>query len=124
MASDFTDLYILYKGHPAYTENKIIEDDIVRVILQKWQMICFTNKGDVFGEPEFGGDLQYYLHDTRLSAQSIEEDLTKQIQLFIPELAALPYTLTVSIFEDPDRYQEWMEIYLQISEYEISINVR
>lgn len=123
-ASDFSDLYILYKGHPRYDSSKIIEDDVIAVILQKWQMICFTNKGDLFFQPEFGGNLQYYLHETRLSETSIREDLNQQIQVYIPELSTLPYTLEVNIFEDPERYQEWMEIYLQISEYEIIINVR
>lgn len=124
MASDFTDFYILYRGHPRYNPNKIIEDDIVAVILQKWQMICFTNKGDLFGEPGFGGNLQYYLHETRLSESTIEEDLNLQLQTYIPELSNIPYVLQVNIYEDPERYQEWMEIYLQVSEYEIVINVR
>lgn len=124
MPANFVDFYILYPGHPRFTEPKIIEDDLVAVIIQKWQMICFTNKGDLYGEPNFGGNLEYYLHETRLSAESIQADLNSQVLNYISELAGIPYQLTVSIYEDPERYQEWMEIYFQISEYEVYVTVK
>lgn len=123
MANDFTDFYILYPGHPRFSDAKIIEDDLVSVIIQKWQMICFTNKGDLFGDPNFGGDLLFYLNETRLSEQVIQDELNQQILRYISELAGLSYSLKVSIFEDPERFQEWMEIYFQISEYEVFITV-
>lgn len=124
MPFDFTDFYILYPGHPRFTDPKIIEDDVVAVIIQKWQMLCFTNKGDLFGEPNFGGDLELYLHETRLSAESIQSDLISQALIYIPELVNIPYEIRVEIFEDPERYQEWMEVYFQISEYEVYITVK
>jgi hypothetical protein len=123
MPSDFTDFYILYPGHPRFTDAKIIEDDVISVIIQKWQMILFTNKGDVFGLPNFGGDLVELLHETRLSAEVIEGDLGQQILAYIPEITGLPYSLKVNIYEDPERYQEWMEILFTISEYEVYITV-
>ena len=48
MALDFTDFYIEYPGHPRFRDLQIIEDDVVRIILQKWEMILFTNKGELF----------------------------------------------------------------------------
>ncbi len=62
MAFDFTDFYIEYPGHPRFRDLQIIEDDVVRIILQKWEMILFTNKGELFFEPNFGGDLEKLLH--------------------------------------------------------------
>ena len=44
---DFRDFYIGYEGHPRFTINKIITDDIIRVIVQKYEMILFTNKVQV-----------------------------------------------------------------------------
>ena len=48
MAFNFTDFYIEYPGHPRFRDLQIIEDDVVRIILQKWEMILFTNKGELF----------------------------------------------------------------------------
>jgi hypothetical protein len=119
MAFDFTDFYIEYPGHPRFRDLQIIEDDVVRIILQKWEMILFTNKGELFFNPGFGGDLERLLHETRLSADTIESDLNGQINSYISELNGVPYTLKVTFYEDPERHQEYMEVYFSIAEYEI-----
>ena len=72
MSFNFTDFYIGYPGHPRFKESALIEDDVVRVIVQKYEMILFTNKGDVFGAPNFGSNLEELLHETKLSAETIE----------------------------------------------------
>ena len=82
MASNFNfiDFYIRYPGHPDYIPLELIEDDVVKVIIQKYEMILFTNKGEVLGEPNFGGDLTLLLHETKLSSESIQGDLMAQIR--------------------------------------------
>ena len=119
MAFNFTDFYIEYPGHPRFRDLQIIEDDVVRIILQKWEMVLFTNKGELFFNPGFGGDLERLLHETRLSAETIESDLNGQINSYISELNGVPYTLKVTFYEDPERYQEYMEINFQIADYEV-----
>lgn len=123
MAFDFSDFYILYQGHPRYNSTQLIEDELIRVILQKWEMILFTNKGELFFQPNFGGDLERLLHETKLSADSVEGDLRGQITSYIPELTDTTYTLKVSFYEDPERYQDWMEVYFQLGEYEVYATV-
>jgi hypothetical protein len=120
---NFSDFYISYKGNPNFRDSELIEDDILRVIIQKWEMILFTEKGEVFGEPNLGADLSNYLHETRLSAESIKESLNEQITYFIPELNDIDYTLDVEILEDPERYQEYMEINFSIKDIEVYIIV-
>ena len=41
---NFVDFYIEYPGHPRFVEGRIIEDDIIRVIVQKYEVLIFTNK--------------------------------------------------------------------------------
>ena len=119
MALDFTDFYIEYPGHPRFRDLQIIEDDVIRIILQKWEMILFTNKGELFFEPNFGGDLEKLLHETRLSSETVEGDLKGQINSYISELNTVPYTLRVTFYEDPERYQEYMEVYFSLADYDI-----
>lgn len=119
MPIDFRDFYISYQGHPRYEVNKLVEDDPINVVLQKYEMLILTNKGDIFGMPEFGCDLIEYLHETILSANVIEEDIKQQINRYIPEALGINYELTVAIYEDPERYQEWMEIIFKIADYEV-----
>lgn len=119
----FADFYLGYPGHPRFRDRALIEDDAIRVIVQKWEMILFTNKGEVFCDPEFGGDLPYYLHQTRLSESSIEDDLREQIGIYISELSNVPYTLKVSFFEDPERHQEYMEVFFQVRDLDVYLVV-
>ena len=73
-AVDFTDFYILYKDHPRYVTKELIEDEVINVIIQKYEMVLFTNKGEVLGDPNFGANLPELLFQTKVSDKySIEE---------------------------------------------------
>ena len=119
MNFNFSDFYISYPGHPNFNNSELVEDDIIRVIIQKYEMIIFTNKGELFGDLNFGADLLELLNETRLSSETIESDIKKQITEYIEEIAGMNYTLKVTFYEDPDRYQEYMEVLFQISEYDV-----
>jgi hypothetical protein len=116
---DFRDHYIGYEGHPKYVVNKIIEEDAVRVIVQKLEMILFTNKGEILGQPEFGCDLEYLLFETRIAKSGVIEIIREQIDLFIPELTSLQYKLEVEFSDDPENFQEVMEVLFELASYQI-----
>jgi hypothetical protein len=120
MVFNFTDFYILYPGHPRYTSAELIEDDVARVIIQKYQMLIFTNKGDVYGMPDFGANLLELLHDTKYSAKDVEDEIKSQISSYVKELTTLDYTLTVSFFDHPERFEEFMVIDLSFNGYQVS----
>ena len=124
MASSFIDFYIGYPGHPRYRTPDIIEDDVVRVIVQKYEVILFTNKGELLGDPNFGADLVRLLHETRLSAEAIEGNIKAQIADYIPEIDGLEYDLVVEFLEDPERYQEVMVINFTLNGYQVDAFVK
>jgi hypothetical protein len=123
MAVNFIDFYIGYPGHPRFRTSELIEDDVIRVIVQKYEMILFTNKGELLGDPNFGANLPELLHQTRLSAEVIEGDIRAQIADYIPEIDSIEYELKVEFFEDPERYQEYMVIGFKIRDYEVYASV-
>jgi len=124
MASfNFIDFYIGYPGHPRFREPELIEDDVIRVIIQKYEMVIFTNKGELLGDPNFGADLPLLLYETRLSAEAIEGDIRAQIADYIPEVDGIDYDLKVEFFEDPERYQEYMVIGFKIKDFEVFTSV-
>lgn len=96
---DVKDFVIRYKSHPKYQSDRIIEDDEIEVIIQKLEMILFTNKGEVLGDVNFGVSLEYYLWQTRVTSSSLKNKIEEQISLYIPELNSLGYDLTVDLFE-------------------------
>ena len=117
---DFRDFYIGYEGHPRFTINKIITDDIIRVIVQKYEMILFTNKGELFGDPDFGCDLTKLLFETKISAEAVKSTIIGQINTYISELQGTNYTLNVTFQQDPENFQDVMTINFTIAEYEVN----
>lgn len=121
---NFIDFYIGYPGHPLYRTPDIIEDDVVRVIVQKYEVIIFTNKGELLGDPNFGADLVKLLHETRISAESVEADIKAQIADYIPEIDGLEYELSVEFLEDPERHQEIMVVNFTLNGYQVDAFVK
>ena len=89
--SDFRDLYSRWEDHPRYNSRTVVEDDPVEVIVQKLEMVLYTNQGDVIGDVEFGADLIYYLWQTELSNENLRQLIVEQIELYIPELVQIGY---------------------------------
>lgn len=116
---DFKEFYIGYEGHPRFTINKVIVDDIIRVIVQKYEMIIFTNKGELLGDPEFGCDLQNLLYHTKISAFAVKNIIINQINLYISELNSVNYKLDVTFEQDPSNFQDIMVINFTIADYEV-----
>ena len=123
MNYNFIDFYICYPGHPMFRELELIEDDVIRVIIQKYEMIIFTNKGEVLSEPNLGANLTELLYETRLSSEAIEGEIMAQIADYIPEVDSVSYQLSVEFFEDPERYQEYMVINFEVADYQIYATV-
>jgi hypothetical protein len=48
--ADIKDFNIRYKGHPKFKDLKLIEDRTLEVIIQKLEMMLFTNKGEVLND--------------------------------------------------------------------------
>lgn len=96
---DVKDLVIRYDGHPKYISNKIIEDDEIEVVVQKLEMILFTNKGEIFGDLNLGANLEYYLWQTNVSDINIKRIVEEQITTYIPELLSIGYSLDIYLYE-------------------------
>lgn len=96
---DIKDLVIRYPGHPKYEEDRIVEDDEIEAIVQKLEMILFTNKGEVLGDVNIGANLEYYLWQTRITTGNLKNKIQEQIVTYIPELINLGYTLDLILYE-------------------------
>ena len=119
MAFDFTDFYILYQGQPKYDSTELIEDELIRVIVQKYQMVIFTNKGEVLGDPDFGANLEEILFEFRVSEDYVKGKIQEQIETYIPEMLGSSYNLQIVFVQDPEKFQDMMFINLTIADYDI-----
>lgn len=121
--NEYIDFYIQYKGHPKFKDTELIEDDIIRVIVQKYEMICGTNKGDVFGDYDFGSDLELLLHQTSVSSKYVEEILHEQIYKYLPEVVNVGYTLKAEFVENLADGSHALIIQFTVNGYEIYTHI-
>lgn len=114
-----TDFYILYPGHPKFNDLELIEDDEVRIVIQKYLMILFTIKGEFYGDPDFGANIDVLIHQTKVSANFIEKAIHNQIAEYIPELIPMGYSLGVRFVPNPENNSDMAFIDFKIKEFEV-----
>ncbi len=117
---NYVDFYIRYPGHPTFSPLDIIEDEVVRVIVMKVEMILFTDKGESIADPNFGADLNTFLHETRVSADFVKRQLVEQLTTYVPELNGIEYSIDVQFSENPESYSDIMFIDFKIRDIEIN----
>jgi hypothetical protein len=118
-AFDYTDFYILDSSFNKFNDTELIEDDLIRLIIQKYQVLVYTNQGDVLGDLNLGTNLLELLYETKLAAGPIQEQINQQINAYIPEISSTPYDLQVVFEQDPENFQEIMFISFKLDEFEI-----
>lgn len=116
---DYVDFYIVGPDDPTYNDTYLVEDDIINVIIQKYKSIIFTNKGDVLGDPNFGGDIELLLYETKVSEDYVTKTIIEQINQYIPELVNMNYSLQVAFAQDATTFQDVMFIYFNIADYDV-----
>ena len=82
-------------------------------------MLLFTNKGELLGDPDFGCDLPRILFQTKVSSQGVKKVILQQIDKYIPELSTTNFQLETTIFEDPENYQDVLQIDFTLADYEV-----
>lgn len=117
-ALDLRDFYIKYEDHPRFVVNRVVEDEAIEVIINKMEMILFTNKGEVLGDPDFGADLYFFLHQTKVAAETVETIINDQFKKYIPELNNVAYSMTASIV--PGTFQDLLFIDITVNGVEIN----
>ena len=115
--ADIKDFNIRYKGHPKYNEYRFVEDRTMEFIVQKLEMVLFTNKGDLVDDYNFGANLEFYLWSTKVPSGKIKNEIQNQINTYIPELNTVDYTIDVGIYEGTAR--DILTINIKIKEVEI-----
>jgi hypothetical protein len=118
-AIDYVDFYILDPNYNKFNDTELIEDELIRIIIQKYQILVYTSNGDVMGDFNLGTNLLELLYETRLSSESVQEIMEFQIKNYIPEILNTPFKINVTFEQDPSNYQDVMFIDFEIDEYKI-----
>ena len=117
---DNNDFYIKYADYPGFIENKVYVSDPLDVVLNKIEMILFTNKGEVLGDPDFGADLERYVFNTKVNEVVLRQIIEAQFNTYIPELTANSYNIDITFMQDGVKYQDMALIVINVAGQEIA----
>lgn len=118
-AKNTKDLNIRGINHPKYNSTRILEDRPIELIIQKLENILFSNKGDVFGDPDFGCDLQFYLWRTDAPKESIQRNIHEQINKYIPEINQYNYSVNLDLYQGT--VKDIMYVNIKIEETSVTV---
>jgi hypothetical protein len=94
------DIYLRIPSDPYYDDTQLEIDDDVYNFVQGIEMILTTNKGEIFGSPDFGASLESYLWNPNISASTIKSEINRQIFQFCQEGAnRIPYSVEVNFMK-------------------------
>jgi hypothetical protein len=116
---DYKDIYIKYDGHPRFHSEKIIEDDVVETIVQKLEMVLFSDKGSLLGAPDYGCNLEYFLWETKVPSTNLKTLISNQINLYIPELNTIGYSFNLELYEGSFRDILYLNFVIKGYNYEL-----
>ena len=114
---NFKDLTIRWTKHPKYRSNKIIEEEPIEIIVQKLEMILYTNNDDMLDNINIGANLEYWLWNTSVSNEILKSKIITQINQYIPELNIIGYELDLKLFNGEVR--DILELNFIINGYNI-----
>ena len=116
---DYVDFYIKNKYEPKFNPTQLVEDDIINVIIQKYKLVIFTNKGDLLGDPNFGADIELLLNETKVSETYVKNEIIAQINTYITELTNMNYTIDIVFTQDETNYYDIMYIYFSLMDVNV-----
>lgn len=90
------EIYTRTPGDPYYEEGIIDYSNEVEEIISQIRMIIATNPMDVMGDTTFGSNIDDLVFNTRQSASSIKEKLTRAIDLYVTKSPNIQVTTEIN----------------------------
>lgn len=79
------DFYIKNPKMKDYDREFVENNHVMDIIISKIQIILFTNKGEILGDPDFGCDIPSLLWNNNIDAGTIEAEINEQVMTYAPE---------------------------------------
>lgn len=81
--SNIVEMFCIPKESPRYSEGALEIRNALVNLLQKIEMLLYTEKGSVLCMPDYGINLEQYIFETNVSGQYIESEIKLQIMKYV-----------------------------------------
>lgn len=116
------EFYIKAKGDPNFDRNKLESSSEISKILTQIELILFTRRGDVMGNPEFGANLEDYVYSLSYNDYLLKNIVAEQIYRFVPLARKYNIEVDVEFTQEVDRHVVFVDIRVD-NKYQIGLYV-
>jgi hypothetical protein len=89
------ELYIKTNGDPNYDPNKLQSDSRIATLLAQLDVILFTRRGEVLGEPGLGCNLEDLVYSLNYNDSQIKNEIELQLAKYVPLASQMGVTVDV-----------------------------
>jgi hypothetical protein len=98
------ELYIKTNGDPNYDPNKLQSDTRIASLLAQLDVLLFTRRGEIMGEPGLGCNLEDLIFSLNYNNSQIKKEIENQLSRYVPLAAEMNVTVDVDFdTSSPDR---------------------
>jgi phage baseplate assembly protein W len=115
------ELYIKSFGDPNYNAEDIVIENEVEMLMSQIEVILFTNKGEVLGNPDLGCNLEDLLYTFNFNNHKIKTLIQDQIAIYCPLSRKYPVEVDVVFQRGEVRDVAYIDILVN-NKYLISVN--
>jgi len=115
-----TDIFCMSPDSPRYSPTALETDGALPVLIQKIEMLLFTDKGSVLGVPDFGINLEKYIFESNVSADYIRSEIVQQLRQYVvtdEEEKMFEPDVAVNFFDYSEDYSIACEVDIIIKGY-------
>lgn len=98
------EIFIRDEKDPFYIDGVLDFTDEVESIITQIKVLLTTEKGSVFGSPDFGFNIEEYIFGTRKDAEEILEDLETDVLLYVHHSDSTRITFKLSFGDSGKGY--------------------
>ena len=89
------ELYIKTNGDPNYDPTKLQSDSRIATLLAQIDVILFTRRGEVLGEPGLGCNLEDLVYTFSYNDSQIKNEIEQQLTRYVPLAAEMNVSVDV-----------------------------
>lgn len=81
--ADISEFFCIPEESPRYSDSALEIHNALGNLLQKIEMLLYTEKGSVLCMPDYGINLEKYIFESNVSGQYIESEIKMQIMKYV-----------------------------------------
>lgn len=77
------DIFCISPDSPRYSDTALEVSGALGILIQKIEMLLYTERGSVLGVPDFGLDLEKYVFESSVSAETLQGEIMRQLRTYV-----------------------------------------